>query len=123
MDYMRVILTEEIKECILENRIWHAPSMGDAKPNITLNHTINNYNQISSYPAKDLICMIDELTRFDDITTLNVVHDTVSDRINMFDSGKWVSLLFDIGVDEMISKLKDIYFDYYETYLLFDGTS
>ena len=78
----------------------------------------NNAYKDFQLPSKEIINVIDDLTRSDDVQTLNVIHDTVSDRIKMFKAGGWDSMLFDNGIDEVVLKLKDIYFDYYENYLL-----
>lgn len=78
----------------------------------------NNAYKDFTLPSKEIINLIDDLTRTENIQTLNVIHDTVSDRIKMFNAGEWNSMLFDKGIDEVVLKLKDIYFDYYENYLL-----
>ena len=162
-------LTDEIKEVILQNRIWRPPIEPTVTqpPVITLNQTINNYNQMLNYVnkmdvvdkitkyvqhrnipllgfedqveqtysetiqkleegrfnnfllnEKDIIGIVDNLTQFTDVDQLNVIHDSVSDHIKMFQSGEWVSMFFDAGLDDLMLRVKCCYLDYYEAFLL-----
>lgn len=163
-----VDLTDEIKECVLQNRVWYPPPPPPPPPQpLTLNQTINNYNQMLNYVnkmdvvdkitkyvkhkrtpmigfdqeigmtynetiqkledddfhdfllnEKDIIGIVDKLTKFTDVEKLNVVHDQLSDHIKIFDAGKWVSTYFDAGLDDLMFRLKNCYLDYYESFLL-----
>jgi len=67
-----------------------------------------------------LMNIIDDITTFKDkeVQSFNVIHDEISDKIKMYQSGRWNSHLFDDGIDDIISKLKTCYLDYYESYLI-----
>jgi hypothetical protein len=158
-------LTDIVKQYILDNRIYKVKTQQPS--NITLNQTINNYNQILNYVNKmdvvdkitkfteykqiqliefedhiqqcyqhhvnklernkfidyqmderTLMEAIDNLTHTTDAANMNVVHDVLSDRVRLFQDGEWVSLMFDAGIDELISRVKSCYLDSYETYLI-----
>lgn len=45
-----MVLTDEIKEIILANRLYHIPKRPKAKsPNTIINQTVNNYNQMNNF--------------------------------------------------------------------------
>ena len=160
-----VELTDVVKQYILDNRVYKVEEK--QTPSITLNQTINNYNQILNYVNKmdvvdkitkyteykqtpliefeenihqcykhhieklesnkfldfqmderTLMEAIDTLTHNTDASKMNVVHDVLSDRVRLFQDGEWVSLMFDAGIDELISRVKSCYLDSYETYLI-----
>lgn len=157
-------LTDEVKQYILDNRVYRIEKREYV---ITLNQTINNYNQIMNFVnkmdivekitrfteyneqpligiedhitsnfqqyidgmecnkyidfalnEKSLIETIDTLTHEQHVHNMNVVHDVASDRVKLFQSGEWISLMFDAGIDDLMSRVKGCYLDYYETYLL-----
>lgn len=162
-----IVLTDEIKNHVLENRVYNVDVQNKPPANITFNQTINNYNQILNYVNKmdvvdkitkytvykqtpliefedqiqeqykhyieklennkfidfqmderTLMEAIDTLTHNTDASKMNVVHDVLSDRVRLFQDGEWVSLMFDAGIDELISRVKSSYLDSYETYLI-----
>lgn len=67
-----------------------------------------------------LMNIIDDITTFKDkeVKAFNVIHDEVSDKIKMYQSGRWNSQLFDDGIDDIVYKLKTCYLDFYESYLI-----
>jgi hypothetical protein len=67
---------------------------------------------------KAIIQAIDQLTIYSDVDSLNVVHDALCDRLKIFESGEWMSMIFDAGVDTLMNKVQSSYLDYYEIYLL-----
>lgn len=168
-------LTDEIKECILENRIYHPPPPPPIQtpeptptPQQIFNQNFNNYNQINAIITKmdpleklesimthkntsslmsledsieqryeyqitrlenrsfkdyflehhNLIDVIDHVTQSDSLDNLNIIHDTVCDKLKIYNGAKWDSLLFDQGACELIRCIQSAYLDVYETYLI-----
>ena len=62
--------------------------------------------------------IVDTLTTCENIEKLNVLYDDHSHRIRFVEIGTWKSKMFELGVDEIISKIQCGYLDYYEEYLL-----
>lgn len=161
-----IALTDDIKNHVLENRVYKV-TQKDTQPTMTINQTINNYNQILNYvnkmdvvdkitkfteykqtplvefedhiqqcymhhiekldnnkysdfemDEKTLMDTIDTLTHTNDASNMNVVHDAQSDRVKLFQDGEWISLMFDVGIDDLISRVKACYLDSYECYLI-----
>lgn len=159
-------LTDEIKEHILKNRIYHIPKQ---TPQQILIQQINNNQQINNFITKmdtfdkidtltsrselhllpfenhiekhfeskinmcddvttrldklslsksDIINIIDKLTKNDSIETLNVVYDKAPNKLSIFDDGAWETYAFEHGVIQIIDKIKTIYLDNYEEFLL-----
>lgn len=163
----QIELTEDIKQCILENRIYVKPEV-QKPPSIT--QIINNYNTINNVVAKmdpleklmnilqhhnievidfkssveqsmqpklielkesfnsnteftkvdqkDIMSIIDTLTSFKSIQSMNVVYENVPDKLKIFSGGEWKPYMFDAGVDVIISTLQTTYLDHYELYLI-----
>ena len=160
---MEVILTDEIKQLILDNRVYHPPN----KTTNIINNQINNYNQINNFVSKmdplekitkyieynnirlinidDLIeqtfesnvmkleskiykdfCLdqhsllevVDIITSCGSIEKLNILHDNTSNRLKIYNNGKWDSRVFEHGVMELMQKIQSFYLDYYELFLL-----
>lgn len=51
-------ITDEIKDCIMKNRVYHIPK----KPEPTINQTINNYNTMNNFISS--MDTIDKLTKY-----------------------------------------------------------
>jgi hypothetical protein len=162
-----VVLTEEIKEKILENRIYKIPKEEKTPTliqNIQYNNTMNNYiknldtieklTKLMDYRDTELIMIedsmernfsvrvdklkadsfkfgydidenrlfdiIDEISRIrrGDLQHMNIIYDDKLKELNLYKSGCWETLILERGVKEVIEILKDIFFDYYEKYLL-----
>lgn len=163
-------LSEEIKEYILTNRVYHLPSKQQLHPQPTtiINQQINNYNQINNFISSmdfeeklmkflkhkglsisDFEDKVDDtyashvekleenkvrnyqlnihnlLEVFDNMTSLNeyaenlnVYYDQVSNKLKIFQNGKWRSFLIDVGLHFMISVIQENYLNYYECYLI-----
>lgn len=62
--------------------------------------------------------IIDTLTACASIEKLNVLYDEQSQKLRFVELGDWKSKLLETGVDEIVSRIKDGYLDYYEDYLL-----
>jgi len=159
-------LTNEIKECIIQNRVYHIPTKTETQiliQQINNNQQINNFvnkmdtfdkintlttraevqllpfenliekefeNNISmcddtstnldklSFRKTDIIDIIDKLTKSETIDTLNVVYDKAPNKLSIFDDGAWETYAFEHGVTQLIDKIKTIYLDNYEEFLL-----
>ena len=156
-------LTDEIKNYILENRIYKIPKVINNTPQ----HIINNYNQNINYinnmdnmekinkiikiknielmdlddkiddtyqstvyklknnkfkdfqlKFQNIMEIIDEITTINDISQLNILYDEILNKIKIFCEGEWKSLLFEIGINDIIYKLQSIYLNSYECYLI-----
>lgn len=159
-------LTEEIKQKILRDRVYHIPKQ---TPQQIFIQQINNNQQINNYIAKmdtidkidrlntkadvqlipfgdqvikdygdiitmcnevdtelsklmlrkpDIMNIIDKLTRFDTIDTMNVVYDKTPNKLSIYDDGVWESHEFENGVTQLVEKIKLSYLDNYEEFLL-----
>ena len=162
---MAIDLTDDIKEHVLANRVWHQPPLADPPP--TIHQTINNYNtmnnlvtriddltklmsymdhtqtplvnlseQVEDMYAKHRTAMetmrskniflengvifetIDDVTSAKDLTVLNVLYEEVAQKLRIYDDNEWRTVLFDTGITEIITRIKDYYLDVYERYLL-----
>lgn len=158
-----VELTEEIKDCILKNRVYH-PIISTQQ---VFNQTINNYHQINNIITKmdtlakienvmiyknsklisledriektyeyqinkletksfkeyyleyrNLLEVIDKVTDCECIDNMNVVYDTTSDKLQIYNGLNWQSLLFEQGACELVRSTQTTYLDVYETYLI-----
>jgi hypothetical protein len=49
---------------------------------------------------------------------LNVVYDKTPNRLSFYDSGEWETHPFDNGVKQLLDKVKFVFFDKYEEFLL-----
>lgn len=67
---------------------------------------------------KGILQAIDNITLYSDVSRISVIHDTLSDRLKIFEDGQWSSMIFDAGVDKLMSKLQDSYLEVYELFLL-----
>lgn len=138
-------LTEDIKDYILQNRVYHIPipppPVVQQIINNTINQQINNYNQINNF-VSDLDAThfedgteerfsnhVDKLEGnkvvFDDVTTIkdnaenfNIYYDEIPNKLNIFCNGKWKSFLLDVGIKRMIGIIQGYYLDAYECYMI-----
>lgn len=70
-------LTDEVKACVIENRIYHIP-VPEVKP--TINQTINNYNTMNNFIAGlDAIEKLEKYMLHQDTKLINF-EDTVEDK-------------------------------------------
>lgn len=60
---------------------------------------------------------IDSVTSGKNIENLNIYYDKTSDKLKLYMNGRWESIIFDIGVKEIMYIIKTYYFDAYECYL------
>jgi hypothetical protein len=159
-------LTEEVKQHILNNRVYHIPKKTETQiliQQINNNQQINNFitrmdtfekinkviaksniellpfdeqitqeygDQISKFATIDanlvdvymktdnFIQLIDKLTLTDNIDTMNVVYHKTSNRLSIFESDEWETYPFDNGVRQLLDKIKLVFFDKYEEFLL-----
>lgn len=74
-------LTDEIKDHILKNRVYHIPSPIIQQQNI-INQTINNYNTIHNYIAS--IPAIEKITKYIDYKQINLLdfEQTIEDNFS-----------------------------------------
>jgi hypothetical protein len=139
-----IVLTEQIKKHILENRIYRQENTSenmDPVTKLTLYSQSKNIKLISidNY-LKEIFAkrshrlatdkMIDFSMNFDDmmeivdaVTTMSVekiciVYDEKLNKLKFFTCGEWKSRLFSGGVKYLMRKIQEHYFDYYESYLL-----
>lgn len=159
-------LTDEIKQFILTNRVYHIPKQS---PQQVIINQINNNQQIINFIAKidpvqklqayiehtnttilpfedkvreqyqdqiemcetiqtqltnfaldrnHLTNILNDMTSPNGIDKLNVIYDKVNEKLLIFNEGDWESYPFDIGVKELVEKIKYIYLDKYEELLL-----
>jgi hypothetical protein len=66
-----------------------------------------------------LFDIIDEISKIKrgDLTHMNIIYNDKLKELNLYKSGCWESLIVERGLKEIISIMKDIFFDYYEKYL------
>ncbi len=88
----KLSLTNEIKEFILKNRIYHIPKAPKVKsPNTIINQTINNFNQMNNFlntsPAMDRLSHILNHTNVDLIDFVDKVEDAYSSEIQVLNDG------------------------------------
>ena len=100
-------LTNEIKECIMQNRVYHIPKKTETQ---ILIQQINTNPQINNF--------VNKMETFDKIDTLNVVYDKVPNKLSIFDDGTWETYAFEHGVTQVLEKIKTSYLDNYEEFLL-----
>jgi hypothetical protein len=139
-----IVLTEQIKKHIMENRIYRQEDTSedmDPVTKLTLYSQSKNIKLISidTY-LKEMFAkrshklatdkMIDFSMNFDDmmeivdaVTTMCVekiciVYDEQLNKLKFFTCGEWKSRLFDGGVKYLMRKIQEHYFDHYESYLL-----
>lgn len=78
--------------------------------NSSLKHFSLDYHSI--------LKVIDTITTCNNIETMNIFHDTMSNKLKIYVNGKWECLLFGHGVVDLMQKIQTCYLDYYEAYLL-----
>ena len=61
---------------------------------------------------------IDDVTSAQDLTMLNVLYEEVAQKLRIYDDNKWRTFLFETGIAEIITRIKECYLDVYERYLL-----
>lgn len=66
----------------------------------------------------NLLEVVDIITSCGSINKLNILHDNMSNRLKIYNNGKWDSRVFEHGVMELMQKVQSFYLDYYELYLL-----
>ena len=71
-----------------------------------------------SMDQKDIMGLIDALTSFRSIQSMNVVYENVPDKLRIFEAGEWRPYMFDAGVEVIISTLQTTYLDHYELYMI-----
>lgn len=154
-------LTDEVKEYILTNRVYHLQIQKSDTIIINTYHQINNivekmdvldkitkyneykniemvdfedrieetyrvhakkleYDRYSSFELtlQNLMEIIDTLTTFTDIDRFNVIYDRIPNKLKIFHSGEWCCSLLDVGIKDIIMKIKECYLDFYECYLI-----
>lgn len=65
-----------------------------------------------------ILDVVNSITLNKDIDTMNVVHDSIGDKLNIYNHGSWQSFLFDQGIEDILNTLKSTYLDIYEDYLV-----
>lgn len=114
-------LTDDIKDCILNDRIYHPP---DKTPQHVIINQFNNFVSKMD-PIQEIQLLENNL--FEDFSLdhqklLDVVDAITScnsmDRLKIYSNGKWNSLIYEHGVMELMQKIQSFYLDYYELYLL-----
>jgi hypothetical protein len=65
-----------------------------------------------------LLSIINILTTMVDIDNLNVIYDTIGDKVKLYNEGQWKTFLFHSGMSQILQCLQDGYLNFYETYLL-----
>jgi hypothetical protein len=159
-------LTEQIKDCIMKNRVYHIPKQTQTQ---ILIQQINNNQQINNFVSKmdtfekirklndkattslltfdeqiqkdfeddiysfsmvetgldelsirkgNILGIIDKLTKYDNMDTMNVVYDKTPNKLSIFDEGDWETYAFEHGVVQLLHKIKTTYLDNYEEFLL-----
>jgi hypothetical protein len=64
-----------------------------------------------------LMDIVYKVTQGNHVETMNVIHDSQSDKLKIYNSGIWRCELFDKGIIDVLSTIKQTYLDIYETYL------
>lgn len=99
-------LTDEIKQKVLDNRIYHPP----APPQIVHNQTINNYNQninlVRSIEPVERVAMYAAYTNTDIVDFQDSVEDTFLVRANKLRDDKVSN--FQLTMDNIIDGVKEI---------------
>ena len=65
-----------------------------------------------------ILDVINTITTCDEVSTINVLHDSNNDKLKIYNQGKWDSFLFEQGTIDLITNIQSSYLDYYERYLL-----
>jgi hypothetical protein len=167
-------LTDDIKEYILANRIYHIPQIIQPIQSITnninnINQIINNNNVVTNYIANmdsiekinkvinyqnlelieygdtiatkfsetvkeledgrsnflvldkhNLFEVIDQVSSLTNETfeNMNILFDEKFNKLKLYENGEWnVSILMS-GIRTLLMKIKEVYFDQYECYLI-----
>ena len=161
-----ISLTDDIKDCIMKNRVYHIPKQTQTQ---ILIQQINNNQQINNFVSKmdtfekiaklndkaatslltfdeqiqkdfeddiysfsmvetgldelsirkgNILGIIDKLTKYDNMDTMNVVYDKTPNKLSIFDEGDWETYAFEHGVVQLLHKIKTTYLDNYEEFLL-----
>jgi hypothetical protein len=66
----------------------------------------------------NILGIIDKLTKYDNMDTMNVVYDKTPNKLSIFDEGDWETYAFEHGVVQLLHKIKTTYLDNYEEFLL-----
>lgn len=164
----KVILTDDIREDILANRIYVSePSSSEVTKTQTFNQVVYNYNIMNNFvnnmdvmdkldkfvnhkkidligfdehimnkynqqidklekgdfkrfylDTAGIVDIIHDVTRCDDLSTCNVIHDPIKDDIMLFTNGQWETNRFERGIESILRNIQDCYLDSYEKYLL-----
>jgi Zn ribbon nucleic-acid-binding protein len=83
---------------------------------IRLNNMENENYNIDENHLFDIIDEISKIKR-GDLTHMNIIYNDKLKELNLYKSGCWESLILERGLKEVISIMKDIFFDHYEKYL------
>lgn len=77
-------------------------------------------NQLYEHYLKnpDLLEVIDDITTSDNPNNVNIVYDSISNKIKIYQYGEWKSYIIDRAIIEIIDKIRVYYLDYYECYLI-----
>jgi hypothetical protein len=61
---------------------------------------------------------IDGATSTKELNKVNILYEDVAQKLKIYDDNEWRTVLFDIGVNEVLTMIKDAYLDVYERYLI-----
>jgi hypothetical protein len=160
-------LTDEIKEYVIKNRVYHIPKKEQPPPSITQNiNNINYYNnmvnnmmvkdKLDAYCGYNGIEIIDFEEKIDNMfkhtakkldrdaqkhfelkheqfidaiedisgvknaefEKFNLKYDLSFDKIDIYDSGDWISFNIDKGIGKIFGILQDNIWNSYEKYLI-----
>ena len=152
-------LTPEIKQFILDNRIYNIPKKITNNINFVQNIITNmdildklsnyieykNINLVSfedkveekysvicekleddkykygfELKTHDILEVIDTISSIPDnkIEELNIIYDNETNKLRLYECGKWKVVLIEQGIQQIIIIIKDNYLDSYEIYLL-----
>lgn len=98
----------------------------EQKYHMLLKRLENGKDSNFSLNYDNIMQMLDNLTCTTNIQDLNVLYDQCSNKLKIFNDGEWHSMIFDIGVKEIIEIVKYIFLDHYECYLcrqIYDETN
>lgn len=64
-----------------------------------------------------ILDIVNKVTEGNNVETMNVIHDSHSDKLRIYNAGAWCCELFDKGIIDVLNTIKQTYLDIYETYL------
>jgi len=123
-----IVLTEDIKEHILKERVYHMKDEAKTITQVIAHDEVKNYRHVGrlygQLAQSDFMVIVDNLTkairgsqRNEFLEELNVIYDSKRKRIKVY-SGKWEEYLVVHGITHLLNTIIDYYLEAYEIYLM-----